>query len=92
VADKEEEPRMAFDDIEAELGLLLTRMINEPQDRHELYFQIRQRLSEMKAYGAPLPADLVQFEQDLEAEFAADQEDAVRRERLYSALKRRGRR
>ena len=83
---------MAFDDIEAELGLLLTRMIDEPQDRHELYFQIRQKLSEMKAYGAPLPEDLVQFEQDLEAEFASENEDAVRRERLYSAIKRQGRR
>jgi hypothetical protein len=81
---------MPFDDIEAELGLLLTRMINEPQDRHELYFQIRQKLSEMKAYGTPLPEDLVQFEHDLEAEFAAEKEDAVRRKRLYSALKRRG--
>jgi hypothetical protein len=82
---------MAFDDIEAELGLLLTRMINEPQDRHELYFQIRQKLSEMKAYGAALPEDLVQFEQDLEAEFAAEKQDAARRERLFSAMKRRGR-
>ena len=80
---------MAFEDIEAEIGLLLTQMINEPQDRHELYFQIRQKLSEMKAYGAPVPEDLVQFEQDLEAEFAAENEDAVRRERLYSAMKRR---
>ena len=82
---------MAFDDIEAELGLLLTRMLNEPQDRHELHFQIWQKLSEMKAYGAPLPEDLVQFEQDLEAEFAAENEDAVRRERLYSAMRRRSR-
>ncbi len=46
---------MAFDDIEPELGLLLTRMISEPQDRHELYFPIRQKLSELKADGAPLP-------------------------------------
>lgn len=83
---------MAFDDIEAELGLLLTRMIDEPKDRHELYFQIRQKLKEMKAYGAPLPEDLVQFEQDLEAEFAAENVDAVRRERMYSAFKRRSKR
>lgn len=82
---------MAFDDIEAELGLLLTRMMNVPQDRHELYFQIRQKLSEMKAYGVSLPEDLVQFEQDLEAEFTTENEDAVRRERLYTAIKRRRR-
>jgi hypothetical protein len=65
---------MAFDDIQAELGLLLTRMQNEPEDRHELYLQIMQKLNELKAYGMPLPEDLVQFEKRLEAEFEADKE------------------
>lgn len=63
---------MTFEDIQAELGLLLTRMQNEPADRHELYQQIVQRLSELKAYGMPLPADLIQLERRLEAEFEAD--------------------
>jgi hypothetical protein len=63
-----------FDDIQAELGLLLTRMQNEPEDRHELYLQIMQKLNELKAYGMPLPDDLVQFEKRLEAEFEADKE------------------
>ena len=62
---------MAFDDIKAELGLLLTRMQNEPQDVHELYLQLMERLNEMKAYGMPLPDDLLQLEAALEAEFAA---------------------
>jgi len=31
---------MAFEDKEAELGLLLTRMQNEPADLHELYLEI----------------------------------------------------
>ena len=65
---------MAFDDIQAELGLLFTRMQNEPEDRHELYLQIMQKLNELKAYGMPLPDDLVQFEKRLEAEFEADKE------------------
>ena len=65
---------MALDDIQAELGLLLTRMQNEPDDRHELCLQIMQKLNELKAYGMPLPQDLVQFERQLEAEFAADKE------------------
>ena len=60
---------MAFEDKEAELGLLLTLMQNEPRDRHEIYLQIRQTLNELKSFGMPLPKDLVQFEQDLEAEF-----------------------
>lgn len=65
---------MAFEDIEAELGLLLTRMQDEPADRHELYFQVMQKLNAMKATGMPLPADLVLFEKRLEAEFQADKE------------------
>jgi hypothetical protein len=34
----------------------------------------------------PLPADLVQFEHDLEAEFAADKEDEERRARLDAII------
>jgi hypothetical protein len=82
---------MAFEDKEAELGLLLTQMQNEPEDRHELYQQIRQTLNELKAYGMPLPADLLQFERDLEAEFTAEQEDAERNARIDSVLASRGR-
>ena len=33
-----------------------------------------QKLNELKAYGMPLPEDLVQFGRHLEAEFAADKE------------------
>ena len=73
---------MAFEDKEAELGLLLTRMQNQPQDEHELYELVHQKLNEMKAYGMPLPEDLVQFERDLEAEFLAESEDRQRRARL----------
>ena len=77
---------MAFEDKEAELGLLLTQMQNEPEDWHELYEQIRLKLNEMKAYGMPLPPDLVQFEHDLEAEFAAEKEDAERRTRMDKVI------
>jgi hypothetical protein len=82
---------MAFDDIQAELGLLLTRMQNEPDNRHELYLQIMQKLNELKAYGMPLPGDLVQFERRLEAEFAADREasESVTPAKLHSSTRRR---
>jgi len=63
---------MAFDDIKAELGILMTRMQNEPADRHELYLTIMEKLNEMKAYGMPLPEDLLKLEAALEAEFAQD--------------------
>ncbi len=63
---------MAFEDIEAEIGLLLSRMIDHPADKHELAMLLLQRLNEMKAFGMPLPQDLVDLEQALEDEFAED--------------------
>ena len=83
---------MAFEDKEAELGLLLTRMQNEPDDLHEVYEQIRLKLNELKAYGMPLPADLVQFEHDLEAVFAEEQEDAERQTRIDKVIADRAKR
>ncbi|CAN1722616.1 conserved protein of unknown function [Hyphomicrobium sp. 1Nfss2.1] len=67
---------MAFDDVKAELGLLLTRMQNEPTDKHELYLQLMEKLNELKAFGMPLPQDLVAMEKALEAEFAAEKREA----------------
>ena len=64
---------MAFDAIKAEIGLLLTRMQNEPEDAHELYLVVMEKLNEMKDYGMPLPADLVDLETALEEQFAAEQ-------------------
>jgi len=63
---------MAFEDLKAELALLINQMENQPQDRHELYLQIRERLNEMRAYGMPVPEDLVKFEEELEAQFKAE--------------------
>lgn len=67
---------MAFEDVKAELGILLTRMQNEPQDKRELYFQLMEKLDELKAYGMPLPADLVALEKALEAEFTEEKGEA----------------
>jgi hypothetical protein len=67
-------------------------MQNEPDDLHELYQQIRLKLNEMKAYGMPLPADLVQFEHDLEAEFAAEKAYAERQTRMDKVIARRAKR
>jgi hypothetical protein len=67
---------MAFDNVQAEIGILMTRMQNEPQDRHELYLQLMEKLNEIRAFGMPLPQDLVDLEKALEAEFLADKKDA----------------
>jgi len=63
---------MAFEDLKAELALLINQMENQPEDRHELYLQIRERLNEMRAFGMPVPEDLVKFEEELEAQFKAE--------------------
>ena len=81
---------MAFEGREAELGMLLGKMRNAPEDWHELYEQVRQTLNQMKATGMPLPQDLVQFELDLEAEFEAEKTDETRRARLDALIEQRG--
>jgi hypothetical protein len=63
---------MAFENLQAEIGILMGRMQNEPEDRHELYLQLMEKLNEIRAYGMPLPQDLVELEKALEAEFAAE--------------------
>lgn len=62
---------MAFEDVQAEIGLLLTRMQNEPEDRHELHLLLLEKINELKAYGLPVPQDL----QDLEAALEDGLED-----------------
>ena len=63
---------MDFEDVKAEIGILLNDMQNQAEDRHELYLQLMEKLNEMKAFGMPLPADLVALEKSLEAEFAGN--------------------
>ncbi len=70
---------MAFDDLKAEIALLLNQMENQPEDRHELYIQIREKLNEMRAFNLPLPDDLVRVEKELEAEFKAEEQAAKKR-------------
>jgi hypothetical protein len=74
-----EDERMAFEDLKAEIALLFSQMENQPEDRHELYLQIREKLNEMRAFGLPLPDDLVRLEKELEAEFRAEERPAKKR-------------
>jgi hypothetical protein len=70
---------MAFEDLQAEIALLINQMENQPADRHELYLQIREKLNEMRAFGMPLPGDLVRLEKELEAEFRSEERAAKNR-------------
>ena len=60
---------MAFDDIKAQISLLLEEMVNQPEDEHELLEQVREKLNELRALGMPLPDDLVALEKQLEERF-----------------------
>jgi hypothetical protein len=70
---------MAFDDLEAELALLINQMDTPPGDPHELYLRIFEKLNEYKALGLPLPGDLVRVEKELEKYFAAQEARAKKR-------------
>lgn len=60
---------MALEELKARISLLLEEMINQPEDQHEIQEQLREKLSEMRAMGMPLPADLVQLEKRLDDDF-----------------------
>jgi hypothetical protein len=59
---------MAFDRIKSEINMLLTEMENRPQDKWELHEMIQEKLNELRAFGLPLPQDLVDLEEKLSAE------------------------
>lgn len=61
---------MSFDELQAEIALLMNEMENQPHDLHELYEQVHEKLGELKAFGLPLPDDLLDLERKLEAYFA----------------------
>jgi hypothetical protein len=64
---------MAFEAIKSQIETLLERMENQPEDKHEVYLQLHEKLNEWRATGQPVPEDLLELEQALEAEFAAEQ-------------------
>lgn len=63
---------MALEEIKARISLLLQEMVNQPEDEHEIQEQLREKFSELRALGLPLPADLVELEQRLDAGFGAE--------------------
>lgn len=61
-------------ELEAALSNLLTDMEGERHDRHEIHLRLVQILSGMRAFGMPLPDDLVRLEHELEADFGPETE------------------
>ena len=66
---------MSFEDIKAEINLLLIEMENQPQDLHELQEKVHEKLRELRAFGMPLPDDLVELEESLEIYFNREVRD-----------------
>ena len=63
---------MALEELEAQIGVLIEQMETQPEGVHEILLLIHEKLEEMKAFGLPLPEDLVRLERKLEAEFRVD--------------------
>lgn len=60
---------MAFEDLKAQISLLVSQINNQPDDVHELYELLHQKLNELRATGQPLPKDLIQLERRMLKEF-----------------------
>ncbi len=60
---------MALEELKAQIGYLVGQMVDRPEDAHEIHERIREKLNELRAMGMPLPADLVELEKQLDANF-----------------------
>jgi hypothetical protein len=60
---------MAFETLKAEILLLWNQMNERTEDRHEIAFQIHEKLAELRAMDMPIPEDLARLETELQEEF-----------------------
>lgn len=59
---------MAFERLKTEIDIIFANMQREPRDPTELALILQEKLSELRAFGMPLPQDLVELEEALERE------------------------
>jgi predicted nucleic acid-binding Zn-ribbon protein len=70
---------MAFENIKAAIDALMDEIVARPEDLHVLQEQLREKLSELRSLGLPLPKDLQQLEEELErARYSAHRSDQSR--------------
>ena len=60
---------MALEEIKAQISYLVSQINNQPEDVHELYELLHQKLNELRSTGQPLPKDLIELEKRMLAEF-----------------------
>ncbi len=60
---------MALEELQAQINLLVSQINNQPEDVHELYELLHQKLNELRGTGQPLPQDLLDLEKRMLEEF-----------------------
>ena len=60
---------MALEELQAQISLLVSQINNQPEDVHELYELLHQKLNELRSTGQPLPQDLIDLEKRMLKEF-----------------------
>jgi len=66
---------MAFEELRAAALMLLEEVEKDPEDKHVLLEQLREKVSEMRTLGLQVPNDLLRFVDQLEQEEADDMFD-----------------
>ena len=66
---------MAFDLIKAEIDELLSDLQRKPDDARELQIMLLEKLNELRAFGMPVPSDLIKLEAALVADLARGDEE-----------------
>ncbi len=64
---------MSFEELEAELSILLSELDNRSEDDHEVMMRLKQMLDTMRAEGLPIPDDLKRLEAELDKRFAVSE-------------------
>jgi hypothetical protein len=59
---------MSFENLKASIYLLLEEMTEQPEDLHQIQEQLREKISEFRALGLPVPEDFLQAERDMRKE------------------------
>ena len=65
---------MAFEDFRMGIAMLLDEIAKNPDNKHELQESLREKLTEMRDLGLPLPEDLVELEDYLEEDLDEEPE------------------
>lgn len=63
---------MTFEQMTTEISLLMAQFQDTAEDKPELLVKLHEKLNELRAFGMPVPEDLLQFERDLSRELLDD--------------------